>query len=83
MEVARAQNVESHRIADAAEIDPSWLEGKSSIGITSGASTPEIKVSEVLDYLRERSDLDVQEVEVVEENVTFQLPKELRGLLKQ
>ena len=71
MEVARAQGVESHRIADAAEIDPTWLEGKTSIGLTSGASTPEIKVSEVLDYLRERGSLDVREVEVIEENVTF------------
>ena len=82
MEVARAQGVESHRIADVAEIDPGWLEGKSSIGVTSGASTPEIKVSEVLDHLRERGPLEVQEVEVVEENVTFHLPKELRGLPK-
>ena len=82
MEVARAQGVESHRIADAAEIDPTWLEGKTSIGLTSGASTPEIKVSEVLDYLRERGSLDVREVEVIEENVTFLLPKELRGLAK-
>ena len=82
MEVARAQGVESHRIADAAEIDPTWLEGKISIGLTSGASTPEIKVSEVLDYLRERGSLDVREVEVIEENVTFLLPKELRGLAK-
>ncbi len=82
MEVARAYGVESHRIADAAEIDPTWLEGKTSIGLTSGASTPEIKVSEVLDYLRERGSLDVREVEVIEENVTFLLPKELRGLAK-
>ena len=82
MEVARAYGVESHRIADAAEIDPAWLEGKTSIGLTSGASTPEIKVSEVLDYLRERGSLDVREVEVIEENVTFLLPKELRGLAK-
>ena len=82
MEVARAQGVESHRIADAAEIDSTWLEGKTSIGLTSGASTPEIKVSEVLDYLRERGSLDVREVEVIEENVTFLLPKELRGLAK-
>ena len=82
MEVARSYDVEAHRIADAAEIDPVWLEGKTAIGLTSGASTPEIKVSEVLDYLRERGSLDVREVEVIEENVTFLLPKELRGLAK-
>ncbi len=82
MEVARSYGVEAHRIADAAEIDPVWLEGKTAIGLTSGASTPEIKVSEVLDYLRERGSLDVREVEVIEENVTFLLPKELRGLAK-
>lgn len=82
MEVARSYGVEAHRIADAAEIDPVWLEGKTAIGLTSGASTPEIKVSEVLDYLSERGSLDVREVEVIEENVTFLLPKELRGLAK-
>ena len=82
MEVARSYGVEAHRIADAAEIDPAWLEGKTAIGLTSGASTPEIKVSEVLDYLSERGSLNVREVEVIEENVTFLLPKELRGLAK-
>ncbi len=82
MEVARSYGVEAHRIADAAEIDPVWLEGKTAIGLTSGASTPEIKVSEVLDYLSERGSLNVREVEVIEENVTFLLPKELRGLAK-
>ncbi len=79
MEVARAQGVASHRIADVKEIEPAWLDGAASIGVTSGASTPEVKVTEVLEYLRERGYPTSREVHVVDENVTFTLPKELRG----
>ena len=79
MEVARAQGVASHRIADVKEIDPAWLEGVGSIGVTSGASTPEIKVSEVLDYLRHRGPVEAKEVTIIDENVTFSLPRELRS----
>ncbi|MSQ26166.1 MAG: 4-hydroxy-3-methylbut-2-enyl diphosphate reductase [Dehalococcoidia bacterium] len=79
MEVARAQGVASHRIADVKEIDAAWLVGVGSIGVTSGASTPEIKVSEVLDYLQARGPVHAKEVTVIEENVTFSLPRELRS----
>lgn len=79
MEVARAQGVNAHRISDVSEIDQSWLIGVTAIGLTSGASTPEIKVSEVLNYLQANSNISVSELNVIEENVTFQLPKELRN----
>ena len=79
MEVARAQGVRAHRIADVSEIQPEWLNGARSIGVTSGASTPEVKVSEVLDYLKARGLPSAREVKVLEENVTFALPQELRG----
>ena len=79
MEVARAQGVRSHRIADAGEIQAEWLEDVRSIGVTSGASTPEVKVSEVMEFLRRQGHGDAREVTVLDENVTFALPKELRA----
>ena len=78
MEVAQAQGVVAYRIADVAEIDPAWLEGPASIGVTSGASTPEVKVSEVLEFLRARGLAHAQELRVVDENVIFPLPRALR-----
>ena len=80
MEVARAQGVNAYRLADAAEIREEWLAGVASIGVTSGASTPEVKVSEVLEFLRARGLTDSHEVQVLDENVTFALPQELQGL---
>ncbi|MCL0102072.1 4-hydroxy-3-methylbut-2-enyl diphosphate reductase [Dehalococcoidia bacterium] len=79
MEVARAQGVSAHRIADAVEISPDWLKDVHSIGVTSGASTPDVKVQEVLDYLKAREAAEVHEVKVVDEDVTFRLPMELTG----
>jgi 4-hydroxy-3-methylbut-2-enyl diphosphate reductase len=78
MEVARAQGVAAHRISDVAEIDPEWLNGPTSIGVSSGASTPEVKVTEVLDYLLEEGAAPAREIRVIDENVTFSLPRELR-----
>lgn len=78
MEVARAQGVHSYRIADAKEIDPRWLADAQAIGVTSGASTPEVKVSEVLEYLKTLNHVTAREVTVIDENVTFSLPTELR-----
>ena len=78
MEVARAQGVAAYRISDVVEIDPEWLNGPTSIGVSSGASTPEVKVTEVLDYLAERGAAPAREIRVVDETVTFSLPIELR-----
>ena len=82
MEVARAQGVNAHRIADVKEIDESWLEGARAIGVSSGASTPEIKVTEVLEFLKALGAGAVREITAIEENVTFHLPKELRDFRK-
>lgn len=83
MEVARAQGVQSHRIADASEIDETWLSGVTSIAVSSGASTPEVKVVEVLDFLNARGHKRVAEIKVLEEDVTFALPKELRDFQRR
>jgi len=72
----------SYRIDRAQEMDESWLEGVTTVGVTSGASVPEILVNDVLAYLAERGYGDVQEVRTATEDLMFSLPKELRADLK-
>ncbi|AYD90978.1 4-hydroxy-3-methylbut-2-enyl diphosphate reductase [Actinomyces lilanjuaniae] len=72
----------SHRVDYAAEIDPAWLEGVQTVGLTSGASVPEILVREVIDRLAELGFTDVQEVRTATEKISFSLPKNLRADLK-
>jgi 4-hydroxy-3-methylbut-2-enyl diphosphate reductase len=69
---------DSHLVDFASEIDPAWLEGVGTVGVTSGASVPEILVSEVLDWLAERGYPDVETVKAAEERLVFALPHELR-----
>lgn len=72
----------AHRVDFAAELQESWLDGVTTIGLTSGASVPEILVNSVLAWLAERGFGDVEEVETVEEHLVFALPPELRRDLK-
>jgi len=74
-EVAEALGVPSYLINGPEEIDPSWLDGKETVGITSGASTPEVLVESVIERLAPEK---VTLVSGVEEDVTFTLPKQLR-----
>ena len=78
-EVARARGVDSYLIDDETEIDPAWVEGARTVGITSGASAPEWLVDRVVGWFRERGVDDVEEVRVVEEDVRFALPREVAG----
>lgn len=66
----------------AEEIDEAWLEGVSTVGVTSGASVPEILVEGVLEWLSQRGFEDVELVKAAEESITFSLPKELRRDLR-
>jgi 4-hydroxy-3-methylbut-2-en-1-yl diphosphate reductase len=66
----------------AKEIDPAWLEGVSTIGLTSGASVPEILVDDVITRLGEHGFPTVETVKTVDENLIFSLPQELRRDLK-
>ncbi len=66
----------------ASELDEAWLEGVQTVGLTSGASVPEILVRGVLDWLAERGYTDVQEVVSAEESLLFALPPELRRDMK-
>ena len=73
---------DSHRVDDASEIDESWLEGVSTVSVTSGASVPEDLVDGVLAYLAERGYPDAQAVRSAEESLIFALPPELRRDLR-
>ena len=64
-------------IQRAAELDPDWLDGVGTLGITAGASAPEILVQELIDALRTRFDVSVEERNVIDEDVTFSLPRAL------
>ncbi|MFH8593712.1 4-hydroxy-3-methylbut-2-enyl diphosphate reductase [Streptomyces rimosus] len=72
----------AHLVDGAEEIDESWLDGVTTVGLTSGASVPEILVHGVLDWLAERGYEDVETVKAAEESITFSLPKELRRDLR-
>lgn len=69
----------AYRVDRAREIDESWLEGATSVGVTSGASVPEILVDDVLAYLAERGYGAVEEVRTATEDLMFSLPRELRA----
>jgi 4-hydroxy-3-methylbut-2-enyl diphosphate reductase len=71
-----------HLVDKASELDEAWLEGVQTVGLTSGASVPEILVRGVLDWLAERGYTDVQEVVSAEESLLFALPPELRRDMK-
>jgi 4-hydroxy-3-methylbut-2-enyl diphosphate reductase len=84
VEVAKlAGSREAYLVDFASEIDEAWLEGVETVGVTSGASVPEILVEEVLEWLSERGYGDVELVKAAEESITFSLPKELRRDLRE
>jgi 4-hydroxy-3-methylbut-2-enyl diphosphate reductase len=78
VEVARGAGVASHLIDDETEIQPSWLDGVETVGVTSGASAPERLVERVCDWFRERGVRDIGPFASVYEDVVFRLPVELR-----
>jgi 4-hydroxy-3-methylbut-2-en-1-yl diphosphate reductase len=72
----------SYRVDRAEEIDPAWFEGVTTVGLTSGASVPEILVRDVLELLAEKGYAEVEEVRTATEDLMFSLPRELRADLK-
>ncbi len=77
-ELAVRIGAEAHLIDSAADIDPSWLNNKKQIGITAGASAPEILVKQVIDRLQQLGATAPIEAAGIEESITFSLPRELR-----
>ena len=83
VEVALESGAKAGRLVDkAAELDEAWLDGVQTVGVTSGASVPEILVRGVLEWLAERGYDDVQEVVSAQETLLFALPPELRRDMK-
>jgi 4-hydroxy-3-methylbut-2-enyl diphosphate reductase len=78
VEVARDHGAESHLIYNESQVREEWLEGKRVVGITSGASAPEELVKRLVNWFRERGTENVEEFDVVQEDVRFMLPKEIR-----
>ena len=76
-EVSNDSGVPSYLIEDPSNLDPAWLRGKKSIGITAGASTPEELVHDLIEKLREYTDLEISTMDGIVENVRFGLPPTL------
>ncbi len=76
-EVAAGRGIDAYLIDSAVEIKESWLVGKQRIGVTAGASAPEVLVQQVVDRLGQLTGAEVGQLQGVEEGVSFALPKEL------
>jgi 4-hydroxy-3-methylbut-2-enyl diphosphate reductase len=79
-EVAEKKGTPAYMVDNASQIDPAWLEGKVRVGVTAGASAPEVLVHAVIDRLKECGVKSVRTLDGVQEAVTFPLPKGLDGL---
>lgn len=82
VETARGFGIPAHCIERAADIQPAWLDGIETVGVTAGASAPEYLVQEVLVWLRERGAKAVEEVASVVEHMKFPLPADLVAAAK-
>ncbi len=82
VEVSRTAGTRAYLINDVKDIKPEWLEGAARIGITAGASTPEVLVSDAVRALRQHG-ASVREVRVVDEDVRFALPQELETMARE
>jgi 4-hydroxy-3-methylbut-2-enyl diphosphate reductase len=78
VEVARNNGCpRAHLVQRASDIDWQWLHGVKRLGITAGASAPEVLVEEVIDACRQRYEVGIEEIKVTQENVVFKLPRAL------
>jgi 4-hydroxy-3-methylbut-2-enyl diphosphate reductase len=77
-ELAERMGTPAYLIDDAGQIAPAWLDGKTRLGVTAGASAPEVLVNDVVARLKELGGETPEEVSGREENIVFSMPKELR-----
>jgi 4-hydroxy-3-methylbut-2-enyl diphosphate reductase len=77
-ELARKLGVPSYMVDSAAELQPGWLEGKVRVGLTAGASAPEVLVQEVIDRVKSLGAVAVRRMDGIQETVKFPLPKGLK-----
>nr|WP_246851767.1 4-hydroxy-3-methylbut-2-enyl diphosphate reductase [Patulibacter sp. SYSU D01012] len=78
VDVTRELGTDAYLIDHVGEVDDAWLEGRRTVGISSGASAPEDLVAALVQHFRDRGTQDVRELEVVREDVRFMLPKAIR-----
>jgi 4-hydroxy-3-methylbut-2-enyl diphosphate reductase len=79
VEVARDRGADAYLIDDETDLDPAWLDGHETVGMTAGASSPELIVDRVFDRLAELGFTERAEVEITREDVVFRLPADLRS----
>jgi 4-hydroxy-3-methylbut-2-enyl diphosphate reductase len=79
VEVAERCGTRARLVQRAEDLDFAWLDGVNTLGITAGASAPELLVRELIERLKERFDIREREVETVEENIAFKLPRGLEA----
>jgi 4-hydroxy-3-methylbut-2-enyl diphosphate reductase len=77
-EVAKKLGTESYMVDSADELQPDWFEGRSRVGLTAGASAPEILVKAVIDRIKALGAVSVRKMDGIEETVKFPLPKGLK-----
>lgn len=81
-EVAEKNGASAYMVDSASQIDPQWLEGKKRIGVTAGASAPEVLVSDVIEQLKNYGASSVRVLDGVKENIVFPLPKGLGSIAR-
>ena len=79
-ELAGEMGIRGYLIADASTLDPAWLKGVNAVGVTAGASAPEVLVTEVVERLKDLGATEVELLAGVEENVRFKMPPELADM---
>ena len=78
-EIGTEVGLPSYLVADGSEVDPAWVNGVKTIGLTAGASAPEELILSVIEALRKLGPVDVTQMNGIEENIEFRLPAELRS----
>ena len=76
-EISEETGTDSYLIPDAGGLDPDWLDGAGTVGVTAGASAPEVLVQDLIDRLRDAFEVTVSDLDGIEENIAFKLPRNL------